>query len=120
MSEPSPSVSPRGPAVRERLQELARLVRETDHLGPDVQKELADLLEAMAGELAAGPVSPQAEQVAETTVSLARELHEQRVGGPLEAAKQRVIETAARAEAKAPVTTGLALRLVDLLSEIGI
>ncbi len=111
---------PNGPPVQERLQELARLLRQTGHLSPGVQKELADLLDEMAGELASAPASPQAEHLADTAASLARELHEQGASGPIDAAKQRVVEAAARAETNAPVATGLAMRFVELLAEIGI
>lgn len=120
MSELTPSVPPNRPPVQERLEELARLLRTTAHLRPGAQQELADLLVEMAGELAAAPASPQSQHLAESAATLAHALHEEHTGGPLDAAKKRVIEAAARAEAKAPVATGLARQFVDLLAEIGI
>jgi hypothetical protein len=120
MSEPTPASPREGGAVPEQLHELARRLREARHLRPGLQKNLADLLDEMAGELATAPASPQSEHLLESAATLARELHEERLGGPLEAAKERLTEAATRAERKAPVATGLALRLVDLLSEMGI
>jgi hypothetical protein len=116
MSIPSPA----GPPVGERLQELAQVLRESRHLGPQVQRELADLLEELAGELESAAPSPHAEHLAESAAHLAQELNEQRGKGPLAAAVQRLKDAAARAEAKAPVATGLARRLVDVLADIGI
>src|SRR5829696_2300660 len=120
MSIPSPTPAGAGPPVGERLQELARLLRGSRHLGPQVQRELADLLEELAGELESAAPSAHAEHLAESAAHLAHELHERRGLGPVGAAVQRLNEAAARAEARAPVATGLARRLIDVLADIGI
>jgi hypothetical protein len=90
------------------------------HIGPQARRELADVLDELATELAKIPESPQAGHLAESAAHLVDELRGERAEGPLAAAKHRLEEAAARAEAKAPVATGLAFRLVDLLAEIGI
>jgi hypothetical protein len=120
MSIPSPTPAGSGPPVGERLQELARLLRGAGHLGPQVQRDLADLLEELAGELESAAPSPHAEHLAESAAHVAHELHQERGVGRVGAAVQRLKEAAARAEAKAPVATGLARRLVDVLADIGI
>src|SRR4051794_6076617 len=117
MMEPTPEPAP---PVGERLQELAGLLRGSRHLDAQVQREPADLLEELAGELESAAPSPHAEHLAESAAHLAHELHERRGMGPLAAAVQRLKEAATRAEAKAPVATGLARRLVDVLADIGI
>jgi hypothetical protein len=85
-----------------------------------VKDELADLLQEMAAELESAPPSAHAEHLAETAAHLARELTEHRGEGPLAAAKHALEAAAARADAKAPVATGLARRFIELLADIGI
>ena len=119
-STPSPSPSENDLSVRARLKELASLLRRSGHLKPRVQGELADLLEEMAAELETAGASSLSTHLAESTAHLAEELHRRKDVGLLGAAKERLDEAAARAESKAPVATGLARRLIDVLSEIGI
>jgi hypothetical protein len=119
-SSSSPSPSENLPSVRVRLKELAGLLRQSGHLKPQVQGELADLLEEMADELQTAGTSSHSTHLAESTAHLAEQLHRRKDVGLLGAAKERLDEAAARAEAKAPVATGLARRLIDVLSEIGI
>lgn len=120
MSELSPTTPPPGHPVRQQLQELAGLLRGARHLSPQVQQELADLLDELAVELEAAPPSAQADHLAMSAAHVAQELHDRGDEGPLGAAKQRLNEAAARAEAKAPVATGLARRLIDVLADLGI
>jgi len=120
MDETSPPTPGPAPAVEGRLHEVARLLRGSRHLRAPIRDELADLLDELAGELGAAPPSPHAEHLAESAAHLARELHDRRAEGPLGLAKERLGEAAARAESKAPVATGLARRLVDLLADLGI
>jgi hypothetical protein len=122
MSEPTTPGPPAGPAPdpAARLLELAGLVRGADHLAPEARAALAGVLAELAGALGPGGPGPDAAHLAESAAQAARALHEQNQHGLLAAARERLEAAAARAEAKAPVTTGVARRLIDLLAEIGI
>jgi hypothetical protein len=103
------------------LHELARQLRETKHLEPQAQRELAGLLEELGGELdpTAFP-STQTTHLAETVGRLARSLHEQQHSGLLAAARDRLQKAAIAAEVEAPVATGIVRRFIDVLGSIGI
>lgn len=106
--------------VRARLQELARRLREADHLEPDAQRDLANLMEELAGELAKSPSASQTTHLAEHAARLAEAVHEQHDQGLLAAAKHKLEESAMRAEEAAPVATGVVRRLIDTLANLGI
>jgi hypothetical protein len=108
------------PPVGERLHELARLLRGARHLRPEDQQSLADLLDELAGELRTTAPSPQADHLAESAAHLAMELNEHRDLGLLGSATERLKDAAARAETKAPVATGVARQLIDILADLGI
>jgi hypothetical protein len=113
---PSKGDEPDPPVVD--IDELARRLREAEHLEPEVRAEAADLL----GELTAALDQPSAhtEDLAQSTVQLVRAVNEQHKPGLIEAARARVEEAVARAEATAPVATEIVLRLIDVLAGIGI
>jgi hypothetical protein len=87
------------PSAANDIEELARRLREAEHLEPEAREQVADLLGDLAAEL------DQTDQ------------HEP---GMIEAAKDHLEEAVARAEAKAPVATDLVLQLIDLLATLGI
>ena len=116
MTDPSPTASP----VRANLLEVARLLREAHHLDAAAQRELADLVDELAGVLDPAAPSDQAAHLAETSAHLARALHDPHHPGLLAAAKARLEDAAARAEVNAPVATGVARRLIDALARLGI
>ena len=62
----------------------------------------------------------QAEHLAESSTHLVEALHRRHHAGLIAAAKERLEEAASRAEAEAPVATGLARRLIDTLANMGI
>ena len=117
MSEPTPPGS--GAGAKQRLLDLAGLLREAHHLTPETRTALADLMVELAGALGPGDTGPQAAHLAETAAQAARALNEPH-HGLLDAARARLEAAAVHAEARAPVATGVAWRLLDLLSEIGI
>jgi hypothetical protein len=121
MSEPTTPGSGAEPTAdaRERLLDLAGLLRGARHLTPETRAALADLIAELAGALGPGGPGPQAAHLAESAAQAARALHDQQQG-LLTAARERLEAAAARAETKAPVATGVARRMIDLLSEIGI
>lgn len=75
--------------MQDDLQELARLLRETRHLEPQAQCELASLLEELGSELNPAEFnSTHITHLAETVSRLARSLHEQQHSGLLTASRK--------------------------------
>jgi hypothetical protein len=105
--------------AKERLLNLAGLLRGAHHLSPETRAALGDLMVELAEALGTGGSGPQATHLAETAAQAARALSEPQPG-LLTTARVGLEAAAIRAEAKAPVATGVAWRLLDLLSEIGI
>ena len=121
MSEPMPADPQAVAQIKTDLQELARLLRAAGHLEPDSQQTLAGLLEELGGELEiGGHSSAQTAHLAETVGRVARALHEQHHAGLLAATRDRLHEAACRAEAEAPVATGIVRRFIDALAGMGI
>jgi hypothetical protein len=121
MAEPTSS-QPHTPAtIQADLQELAASLRAADHLEPDVQRALADLVAELGRDLDPGtlPLGEKA-HLAETTALLLQALHQRHDAGRLAKVKERFEGAAARAEATAPFLTGMVRRLLDALSNLGI
>jgi hypothetical protein len=121
MPEPQP-INPTPPsAVPARLREVARLLRETDHLDPEAQKSLADLADELANTLGASGV-PSAEEVqlANLAGQLIQALRRPAGTAPVAATRHRLQEAIVAAEARAPFAAGLARRLLDVLADLGI
>src|SRR5262245_57120070 len=103
------------------LHELARDLREADHLGPEAQQAIADLLEELARAIPPAGVAPaETAHLAESASHLARALHERHESGALAAAVERFEAAINRAEAKAPLASGIARRLIETLANLGI
>ncbi len=115
-----PPSDPKTADVRVRLQQLARLLRQTAHLEPDTQQELAGLLDELSGSLNPTLLSSvEVSHLAESTSHLAQALHQ---GHPekVEAARKRVEAAATRAAPRAPAIADLVQRLLDGLANLGI
>lgn len=109
------------PPIQVKLHELAEEVRAAQHLEPQAQEALADLVDELSKALTPTVIaSSETAQLADTAASLARALHQQHNPTLLSAAKQRLEQAAIRAEAKAPVATGIVRRLLDVLADLGI
>lgn len=107
--------------VQDRLTQLAQLLRQARHLGPEAQEELADLVEELGRLLHPEVISStEATHLVESTAHLAEALHERHDAGLLAAAKERLKEAALRAETKAPMATGIARQLIETLANLGI
>jgi len=118
MTQPT---SPDPQPVQARLQELARLLRQTKHLEPEAQQAVANLLAELSRSLHPEMLtSAETAQLVESTAGLAEALHQGQARGPLQAARQRLEKAVMRAEAKAPLLTGIVGRLLDALASIGI
>jgi DNA-binding NtrC family response regulator len=116
---PSQGEQPVPPIVGE-IADLARRLREAEHLEPELRERAADLLGGLASELDQAERSAHKEHLATTTAQLVRAVKDQHEPGLVEAARERVEQAVAAAEAKAPVTTDLVLRLIDVLAGLGI
>jgi hypothetical protein len=113
--------NPEGEAtIRNRLQEVVPLLRQTRHIEPDVQQALADLVDELIRVMDPNAPAAQATHLAESSTHLVQALHRKHHAGLIAAAKERLEEAATRAEAEAPVATGLARRLIDTLANMGI
>lgn len=107
--------------IQAKLHELSRLLRDADHLEPEAQRELADLMDELAKTLnPAALQSAEATHLANSTAHLAQALHRPHDRGLLMSAKKRLEDSIARAEAVAPLPAGLARNLLDILANLGI
>src|SRR5262252_2895619 len=89
------------------LHELAQKLREADHLGPEAQVAIADLLDELAKALPpAGAAPVEAAHLGESASHLAEALRQRHEAGALSAALERFKTAVARAEAKAPLASG--------------
>jgi hypothetical protein len=105
--------------VSARLREVARLVREADHLDPEAQQSLADLAEQMADSLSR-PHAPTAHEV--ELGQLAGELIAalQREEKAPAATRHRFQEAIVAAETRAPLAAETARELLDVIANLGI
>jgi hypothetical protein len=108
------------PSAVNDIEELARRLREAEHLEPEARGQAADLLGNLAAELDQTKPSAQKEHLAESAAQLVRAVQDQHEPGLIEAARERLEEAVARAEANAPVATDLVLQLIDVLANLGI
>ncbi|HKI35610.1 MAG TPA: DUF4404 family protein [Gemmataceae bacterium] len=121
MSEqPQPAPTPPS-AVPARLREVARLLRDADHLGPDAQKSLADLADELANTLgASGVPSAEEAQLGQLAGQLIQALHQREDSAPVAAKRHRLQEAILAAETRAPFAAGLARQLLDAIANLGI
>ena len=121
MPEQTPSESQAGAQVQAQLHELAQVLREAQHLEPEAQEALADLVDELSKALTPATIArDETAHLANSAASLARALHQEENPTLLSAAKRRLEQAALRAEAQAPVATGIARRLLDTLADLGI
>ena len=74
-------------------------LREAEHLEPEARAQVADLLGNLAAELDQTEPSAQKEHLAQSAVQLVRAVKDQHEPGLIEAARERLEEAVARAEA---------------------
>jgi hypothetical protein len=120
MQEQPPKGEEPAPTILDEIEELARHLREAEHLEPEARTKAASLLRDLAEALEQPRPSAQAEQLAQSTAQLVKAVSDQHEPGLIEAARDRVEKAIARAEAKAPVATDIVLQLVDVLAGLGI
>jgi hypothetical protein len=117
MSEQQP---PSPSAVPARLREVARLLRDAEHLEPEAQKSLADLADELANTLTTSGV-PSAEEVqlGQLAGQLIQALHKGEKA-PVRVTRHRLQEAILAAETRAPFAAGIARQLLDALANMGI
>lgn len=119
MPEQPSSTAPAG--VQISLHTIAEILRDPHPLSREVRTVLADLVDELSRLLATAAVPPaEVVHLTESTAQLARAVHRQERPGLLAAARDRVEAAILAAESKAPLTAGLARRLLDTLANIGI
>lgn len=102
-------------------QELAQRLREADHLGPEAQAAVADLLDELSRAIPTTSFDPQeAAHLADSAAHLADALRQRRGHNGLRAALDRFETAVARAEARAPLASGIASRIIETLANLGI
>jgi hypothetical protein len=107
--------------LQTKLDQIAQLLRQTDHLDPQTQQNLARLVQELGQALAAAPISPEEKaSLAESTSHLVHALHQKHEKGVLAKARQRLSEAVASVETQAPLAAQLAARLLDALASSGI
>lgn len=123
MTSPEPENSPppvSTGSMQERLATLVQVLRSTDHLEPEAQTALANLVEELGVLLNPTATASQTSHLAETTLHLAQALYQQHESTLIDTAVKRLEEAVVRAEAHAPVATGAARKLIDILANSGI
>ena len=121
MSDQEPVKPSAAEGVPARLHEVARLLRGAAHLGPEARRELADLADEFANGLCTGTMPAEEEvRLAETAGQLIETLHHRHGEMPAASARDQLVEILLEAEARAPLTAGLARRLLEVLANIGI
>jgi hypothetical protein len=103
------------------LHELARVLRDAKHLSPAVQRELADLVDELTNALTPAPqAGAETGRLAASAAHLAEAIRQRDNETLLARARDRLQETAARAETNAPLVAGLLRRIVEALANLGV
>lgn len=103
------------------IHQLAQVVREAEHLEPEAQRALADLVDELSKTLHSAPLPPEeTARLAETATHLAQALQERQESTLLSQATRSLEEAVYRFEARAPLLAGVTRRLLDALANLGI
>ncbi len=118
--QPQPN-PPARPEVEASIHQLGQLLREAHHLGPEAQAQLAELVDELGSALGSGTLSSaELAHLRASTARLVEALHQRKDERAVASARDRLEEAVIGAEAKAPVVAGVARRLLDALSSLGI
>lgn len=116
-ASPNPGADP---SIQVHLRELSNLLRDAKHLDPAVQRELADLLDQLARTVGPGDQpAPETLRLSENAARVVEAFHQQHEEGLLKKAMHRLEESVVRAEATAPMATGIVRQLLDVLANLG-
>jgi hypothetical protein len=121
MPQQSPSDLPADANLEAKLQSIAQLLRQADHLDPEAQKALAGIVEELGKALRSTPVSSEeAKSLADSTAHLVEALQHRQNKGLLVPARDRMKQAITRVEYEAPFVAQIAGRLLDTLASFGI
>ena len=121
MPEQPPSGTPAAAGVQGSLHTIAEILRDPRPLTREVRGVLADLVDELGRVLTTATVPPaEVAHLTESTAQLARAVHRKEHPSLLADARNRLEAAILAAESKAPLTAGLARRLLDTLANIGI
>ena len=121
MSQQPLSDLPADPNLEIKLRSIAQLLRQADHLDPEAQKALAEIVEELGKALHSTPVSSEkAKSLADSTAHLIQALDQRHNQGLLTAARDRMKQAITRIEYEAPFAAQIAGRLLDTLASFGI
>jgi hypothetical protein len=121
MSEPAAGEPPSKADLQANLTSLARQLRTAHHLGPEAQQRLAELLSELSVAVGASPLpSVETRSLASHTGELVEALKNEADASALGEAKAKFDRAVLKAEVKAPFAAGIARRVVDVLTDLGI
>jgi predicted RecB family endonuclease len=107
--------------LRAQLERVSQLVRDAQHLEPESQEALAQLLEELSQQIANAPLEAEpAAHLGESVKHLQKALKRPKDSGLLAAASDRLEQAIMSMEAQAPFAAGIARRLLDALANLGI
>ncbi len=121
MTENAVPGDPSAAEIRARLEEAARLVRQSKRLDTDSRQILAELVEELSATLRTAQLSPtELSHLESTTTNLAKVLHHEPTEGALHSVQEGFEQVIVTLEARAPLVAGLARRMLDALANLGI
>ena len=107
--------------VQMHLHTIAELLRSADHVGPEAQKVLADLVDELGKALTSAEVpNDEIARLTESATHLAEAVQAENEPGVLQKAEERLENAVVAIEAKAPALASLTRRLAEMLSNLGI
>ena len=107
--------------VHAHLEAISALLRGPHRLDAATQAALADLVDELDKALKLGKIpNEEAARLAATASHFAEAVHGEEEVGVRSTARDRLLEAAAAVETKAPMIAGLARRVMDALSNVGI
>ena len=102
------------------IEELARRLHQAHHLDPQTRARVAGLMDELAAELGRPETSEQTDHLARIVAQLVRALEGRHAPGVVQAARERLENAIARAEARSTTATDIGIRLIDVLTGLGI
>lgn len=107
--------------VEAGLHAVSQLLREAHHLSPEAQETLAELVDELGHALGAGTITPEElTHLRESISRLVEAVRQRHDESRLASARDRLDAAIIGLETRAPVVAGVARRLLDALSSLGI
>jgi len=121
MTMPQADDTPETAAARARLDELFGLLGGGEAFNPELRRYLGELAAQLRLALDDGSMPPaEVQRLADAAVHVVEGVRRRHEEGVLGRARDRLEEAVVATEARHPVVSGLALRLIDALANIGI